>query len=187
MTIPEVARRARRRLFWNEVLAQGMYALSAGLAGVVLLLIAGTQFLDWRWLVLLPVITVGIGAYRIWRRLPGEYTALQLVDRRLKLADSLSTALYFVTRPAAVCKDSMRQAQLAQAEATADGIDLSRALPYTMPRAVYAAGVLAFIASSLFALRYGLERRLDLRPPLAAILENSFGGSPTQTAALQKK
>ena len=82
----------------------------------------------------------------------------------------------------------MRQAQLAQAETMAEGVDLSRAHSVTQCLArVYAAGVLAFIASSLFALRYGLERRLDLRQPLARILENSFGGSPTQTASLQKK
>src|SRR5262249_49824947 len=58
----------------------------------------------------------------------------------------------------------------------------------TCPRAVYAAGLMAFIATGLFALRYGLERRLDLRQPLASILENSFGGGgQVKTAALQKK
>ena len=48
-------------------------------------------------------------------------------------------------------------------------VDLRQAVPFTMPRAVYAAGLLAFVATSLFALRYGLNHRLDLRPPLAKL------------------
>ena len=187
MTIPEVATRARRRLFWNEAFAQGMCALSVGLAGMVLLLVTGTQLLDWRWLVVLPAATIIIGIYRTRRRLPDSYAALQIVDRRLQLADTLSTALYFGTGAPAVRSESMRQSQMVQAERMADGVDVTRAIPYTMPRAVYATGLLAFIATSLFALRYGLERRLDLRAPLAAILEQSFGGNQTQLAALQKK
>src|SRR5205085_215258 len=79
MKIPEVARRARRRLFWNEVLAQGTCALSAGFGAVVLLLVLGTQVLDWRWLILLPVLTLAIGVYRTTRRLPGLYPAAQLI------------------------------------------------------------------------------------------------------------
>jgi hypothetical protein len=189
MKIPEVARRARRRLFWNEVLAQGTCALSVGLGAVVLLLVLGTQLLDWRWLVVLPAATLGIGVYRTSRRLPGLYPAAQLLDRRLHLADAISTALYFsesTSRERASA--GMREAQLQQAETIADRVDVVQAIPFTMPRAVYSAGLLAFLATGLFALRYGLERRLDLRQPLASILENSFGGGErVQTAALQKK
>jgi hypothetical protein len=187
MKIPEVARRARRRLFWNEVLAQGACALSVGMGAVVLLLVLGTQLLDWRWLTLLPIVTLGIGVHRTLRRLPGLYPAAQLVDRRLQLADAISTALFFAGS-ARKSADDMRLAQLAQAERIADSIDFRAAIPFTMPRAVYAAGGLAFVATSLFALRYGLERRLDLRQPLASILENSFGGGgQVKTASLQKK
>ena len=188
MKIPEVARRARRRLFWNEVVAQGTCALSVGLGAVVLLLVLGTQLLDWRWLILLPTLTLGIGVYRTSRKLPGLYPAAQLIDRRLNLADSISTALYFVGRPSSDrAAAEMLQGQLAQAETLADRVDIKQAIPFTMPRAVYTAAGLAFIASSLFALRYGLERRLDLRQPLASILDHSFGGSQTKLASLQKK
>jgi hypothetical protein len=189
MKIPEVARRARRRLFWNEVLAQGTCALSVGLGAVVLLLVLGTQLLDWRWLILLPVLTLAIGVYRTSRRIPGLYPAAQLVDRRLKLADAISTAVYFAESPSRLrVSEEICQAQLEQAERLADRVDVVQAIPFTCPRAVYAAGLMAFIATGLFALRYGLERRLDLRQPLASILENSFGGGgQVKTAALQKK
>ena len=163
--------------------------MSVGLGAVVLLLVLGTQVLDWRWLILLPVATLAIGIYRTSRRIPGLYPSAQLIDRRLKLADALSTALYFAesaSRDRAAA--GMREAQLAQAEKIADRVNVVEAIPFTVPRAVYAAGLLAFVATSLFALRYGLERRLDLRQPLASILENSFGGgNPVKTAALQQK
>src|SRR5690349_8488656 len=121
MKIPEVARRARRRLFWNEVLAQGTCALSVGLGAVVLLLVLGTQLLDWRWLILLPVATLGVGIYRTYRRIPGLYPAAQLIDRRLKLADTISTALYFAESSARDrAAAETREAQLAQAERIAD-------------------------------------------------------------------
>jgi hypothetical protein len=188
MKIPEVARRARRRLFWNEVLAEGTCALSVGLGAVVLLLVLGTQLVDWRWLILLPAATLAIGIYRTSRKLPGLYPAAQMIDRRLNLADSISTALYFTESASADrAAAHMLQGQLAQAEILADRVDVKQAIPFTMPRAVYFAAGLAFVASSLFALRYGLERRLELRQPLASILEHSFGGSQTQTASLQKK
>ena len=44
-----------------------------------------------------------------------------------------------------------------------------QAVPFTIPRAAYAMAGLFLVASSLFALRYGFERKLDLRQPLAAL------------------
>ena len=124
MKIPEVARRARRRLFWNEVLAEGTCALSVGLGAVVLLLVLGTQLLDWRWLILLPAATLSIGVYRTSRKLPGLYPAAQIIDRRLNLADSISTALYFTESASADrAAAHMLQGQLAQAEILADRVD----------------------------------------------------------------
>src|SRR5262249_9622551 len=153
--IPEVARRARRRLFWNEVLAQGTCALSVGLGAVILLLVIGTQVLDWRWLTLLPAVTLAIGVYRTARRMPSLYPAAQLVDHRLKLNDAISTALYFAESASRDrVSQEMREAQLAQAEKVADSVNIAQAIPFTVPRAVYSAAALAFIASSLFALRY---------------------------------
>ncbi len=45
-----------------------------------------------------------------------------------------------------------------------------------MPRTIYLMAALFLVASSLFALRYGLSRRLDLKRPLASMLPESFGG-----------
>jgi hypothetical protein len=58
-------------------------------------------------------------------------------------------------------------------------------MPFAMPRAVYSLAALGLVASGLFALRYGMSHRLDLRAPLARIVMETFGPAP-QEAALRK-
>jgi hypothetical protein len=63
-----------------------------------------------------------------------------------------------------------------------------QAIPYTMPRALYAMAALFLVASSLFALRYAVSRRLDLRQPLASMLEQTLGSKePVQQAKNQRR
>src|SRR5579864_3304023 len=184
--IEALVRRARRRYIANELVAQGAYAASVGMAGVVLVLITGTQILDWRFLVAISTATLALGAYRTLRRVPSPYFIAQLVDRRLLLADTLSTAFFFAG-PEKHGLDSMREGQRKQAERAARNADLERAVPFSMPRAVYALAALGLVASSLFALRYGVTRTLDLRAPLARILMENFGVAPNEKeAALHK-
>ena len=182
----ETVRRARRRILANEAVRQGAFSLSAGLASLILLLLLGTQILNWPWLLLLPAATLAVGVYATWRRMPSYYRVAQHVDHRLGLPDTLSTALFFASdvRPPA----GMRRAQWLQAESLAAGLDLRRAIPIRMPRAIYWTALLAMIAGSLFALRYGLDRRLDLRPPLARIVQERLGIMPEQpqTARVRK-
>jgi hypothetical protein len=185
----EQLRRARRRFLSNEILAQFTWAASAGFGAVILLLLLGTELLSWHWLLLLPLGTFGLGLYRTWRRLPSLYGLAQLVDRRLGLADLLSTAFYFAEpNQGRQVSQEIRLAQWEQAQRIAATLEIARAVPLRMPRAVYAMVLLGCVASSLFALRYGLERRLDLRPPLARVVLDALGlGSPVQEAALKKK
>ena len=182
----ETVRRARYRILANEVVRQSVYSCSAVLAALILLLLLGTQILSWLWLLVLPVVTLGAGAYIIWRRLPSSYKVAQHVDRALELSDTVSTALYFAASDNRGSAD-VRRAQWVQAEALAGGLDLRRAVPIRAPKAVYLTAVLGLIASSLFALRFGLDHRLDLRPPLARILQEKLGvGEQPQTARSHK-
>jgi hypothetical protein len=185
--IEAVIRRARRRYVANELLAQAAFAASVGMAGIILLLIAGTQILDWRLLLVISSVTLALGAYRVLRRVPSAYLVAQLVDRRLLLADALSTALFFASADKAVSA-SMRDGQRAQAERAAASADLERAVPFAMPRAFYALAALGLVASSLFTLRYGISRTLDLRAPLARVLMENFGiEANAKEAALRKQ
>lgn len=169
----ELVRRARRRLLNSELIAQGANAFSAALAAFILLLILGTQILEWYWLALIPAAAAATGIYLAFRRLPSPYRAAQLVDCRAQLADTLSTALYFSGTPTR-CSPEVLRWQQQRAEEAARQVDLARAIPYSMPRSAYVVAALALIATSLFALRYGLSRRLDLTPPLARMIQDQF-------------
>jgi hypothetical protein len=185
----ELVRRARRRILHNELLCQGANAVSAALVAVILLLIAGTQILSWYWALLLPAAATVLALVRVRKRLPSLYVTAQTVDRRMELADSLSTALFFA-RVDGVKRASpdLRRLQLAQADGMAQMVDVRRAVPYTMPQTAYVAAALLLVASSVFALRYGLTERLDLKQPLARILQQSFGwGAPDQKARLDAR
>jgi hypothetical protein len=179
-----LVRRARQRLLYNELLSQGANASSAALIAFILLLLFGTQVLKWQWAVAMPLVAAGVGIYLACRRLPSLYTVAQMVDRRCGLADTLSTALYFSQgEPASDVSREIRQSQFERAGRLAQTVDVRRAVPYTMPRTVYLVAALLVVGAGLFTLRYGLSRRLDLKPPLARILQQRFGGNqPTEQA-----
>ena len=183
-----LVRRARQRLLYNELLSQGANASSAVLIAFILLLLLGTQVLNWRWALAIPLVAAGAGLYVACRRLPSPYTVAQIVDCRCALADTLSTALFFSQgEPPSYVSGEIRQSQLEQAGRLSETVDVRRAIPYTMPGAVYLLAALLLAAFSLFALRYGLSLRLDLKPPLARILQQKFGrNQPTERARDQR-
>ncbi|MBZ5574991.1 MAG: hypothetical protein LAP40_00360 [Acidobacteriia bacterium] len=176
-------RRARRRLLYNELLSQGANAVSAALVAFILLLLLGTEILNWYWTLLIPAAAVAVALYRVRQRLPPPYVSAQIVDRRMDLADSLSTAIYFNGPDASKTSPDLLRLQAEQAERMAAGVDVRRAIPFLWPRTAYVMAALILVASSLFALRYGLTRRLDLNQPMARILQQALGLDPTQTAS----
>jgi hypothetical protein len=179
--------RARRRLFHNQLFAQGAHAAVAILIAFILLLLAGTRFLDWRWMALVSTITVAAALYRARQRLPSPYGAAQVVDRRMDLADTISTAVHFEREPGQALP-AIRQFQRERANQAAERVDVRLAVPYAMPRGVYSMAVLALVAGSLFALRYGLVGHLDLHPPLIHMLAQQLGWKDrTEVASSQRK
>ncbi len=145
------------------------------MAAFILLLLFGTQILEWQWLVLIPLCAAAAGFYLARRKLPSLYAVAQLIDHRLGLADALSTAFFFQSPRAPAAHTEVRRLQFEAAERAAKSVDARQAVPYTMPRTAYLMAALVLVASSLFALRYGLNRSLDIRPPLARILQQTFG------------
>jgi hypothetical protein len=185
--IRELVEQARLRFFFNVAVAQGVLAASVAMAGAILILVFGNQFLDWRWLALIAAVTFPIAYFRTARRVPSPYRVAQIVDDRLNLRDSLSTALHF-SRPAAgrVVSEPMREAQLAESERISRQVDPKAAVPLAVPRVLYAFGALFLAALTLFAIRYGFERKMDLKRPLARILLDALGAGLDQRAALNK-
>ncbi len=180
-----LVRRVRRRLFLNALMSQGANAVSAAMAVFILLLVAGTQILNWQWLVAVPVTAALAGYWLARRRLPSLYVVAQVIDHRLGLADTISTAVYFDRQRPAASEERIRQFQLEAAQRASTAVDPKQAVPYSIPRSAYPMAALVLVASSLFGLRYGLSRRLDLRPPLARILQDSFG-FPARTREAKK-
>lgn len=180
----KLVRHARRRILGNEILAQGANASSAALGAFILLLLVGTQVMSWQWALAIPLAAAAFGLYRVNQRMPSHYVVAQIVDHRLALADTLSTAMFFSqVKPDAPVSSEIRRMQFERAGQLAQSVDVRQAVPYTMPRGVYLMGALVLVASSLFALRYGLSKRLDLKPPLASMLPYSLGGGkPTEQA-----
>jgi len=185
--IRELVNRARRRFFLNVALAQSVLAASVAMAGAILILVFGNQFLDWRWLALVAGLTFPVAFFRTARRVPSPYRVAQIVDDRLSLRDALSTSLYFTEPGARKVSDAMRRAQLAESERISRAVDPAAAVPLSAPRALYAFGALFLAAIALFALRYGVERRMELSKPLARILFDAFGSGFEQRAGLTKK
>jgi hypothetical protein len=172
--------RARRRQILHIVIEQAGVTIAVAFAGFVLLLVLGTQVLDWYWLAALLVGSVGFGTWRTLHRIPSPYRLARIIDYRLNLSDTISTALCFAGEPggaAAVVRD--------QAEQAASEADLREALPFRWPKALYAAAGVALVAFGMFAVRYGLTRSLDLRPSLVKMAYDAFANAPNAESANQ--
>lgn len=174
----------RRRLFGNEMFAQGINASIGALAVLILLLLLGTQVLSWYWIILVPAICAALGLFIVRRHMPGPYAVAQLVDSRLGLDDTLSTAIYFSQSPESdSAREKVRRLQCEQAERLASTVDPKTAAPFRIPRTIYVMALLFLVAGSLFALRYGLNKTLDLKPPLANMLQQQFGWNQKKDVA----
>jgi hypothetical protein len=180
-TLTGLLERARRRLFGQLVLDKGALALVIGMAAVILLLLIGTQILDWYWPVLIVAVSLGVGIYRLRKSLPSLYKLAQQIDRRLGLADTLSTAFYFAAHPEpgreAVCESQRRDAEI-----VAQRVDVSQALPPSRSRYLLPAAGLALVAFGLFAVRYAVTGSMSLEPSLLKIAYDSFFGPSPQLA-----
>src|SRR5512147_1254476 len=97
--LEELVRRARRRIVRRLVAAELAFAAAVAMAGLIALLVLGTQILEWYWLVVLFGGSLAWGLYRTLRRVPSAYYVARNVDRGLGLKDSLSTAYHFLNPP----------------------------------------------------------------------------------------
>jgi hypothetical protein len=162
--IDKLLDRARRRLVRNRLLYQLSLAGACVAGSIAVLLIVGTQILEWWVPVTLGVLTFGAGMAWVFVKAPRFEAVARILDRRCGLADAVATALHFRGST-----QELAEAQRLQAESAAASVDLEWALPFRTPRPVYALAGLAAIAAALLVFRYGTEPKLDLRAPMAVI------------------
>ncbi|MBV8549989.1 MAG: hypothetical protein JOY54_01725 [Acidobacteriaceae bacterium] len=140
---------------------QMVLAVLAALGGAILMLLLGTQILDWYWLVLLGVLGLAIAAVRIRARRLTKYAVAQVLDRRLELNDSLSTAWFLLAGDHG--DEPFAPFQIQQADELAARVRPDVAFPFTGRRMWVLAGALAAVAFGLFAVRYLVTSSLSLR------------------------
>ncbi len=151
------------------------------------LLVVGTQILDWYWPVTVFLAALGIGLWRVRRRIPSSYAVLQQVDAAEGLHDSISTAYYYQRlAPDGRGHTGFREAQQQLAEEQARLVDLARAVPFRLPGSAYVALFSIVVAVSLFGVRYGVRRSLDLSPPVSQALVEFFRPSTAMAEAWEK-
>ncbi len=166
---------------------QTALAAAVAMGGAILLLVLGTQILNWYWPVFLFAAGLAAGVWRIRRMTPSPYVLAQKIDRRIGSYDALSTAYYFTNGGTARARQ-LTDLQKAKADRIALETDIAYAVPIHLSRSAYLlAGVFA-IAASLFAFRYGLMHTLDLSAPIANIhFNNPFSIDPARKEASTKK
>ncbi|MGH7247122.1 MAG: hypothetical protein ACREH9_03370, partial [Pseudomonadota bacterium] len=184
-------KRARVRHFTGLVLDQAAFSLALAMGAAIVLLLVGTEILAWYWLAVIFGGGLAVGVWRTTRRFPSAYKLAQSVDRGLGLHDALSTALHFRDHPGHA-DPVLREEQRRRAEELARSADVRRALPFARPRSLYVSAGLALAAITLFGLRYGVTRTLDLHQSLVELAFDTFFPPSPRTAQarrspLQKK
>ena len=176
---------SRRRAVANLALEQTTWAITLALAGLILLLIAGTQILSWVWPAALLTAGSLFGLFRLRGRLPSPYQVAQTLDARLSLRDLLSTAWHFEK---AQSRSQFTPLVLDQAGQTAAAIHPADAVPLAWPRNGYWALGLVVLALATLGWRYGRLQTLDLRAPLVELRFDPFsaftGAPPVQAKKL---
>jgi hypothetical protein len=175
--------RARRRVAANQTLREGALAAAIALTGPTLLLVAGWEWFAWPLAAAFPVAGVVVGVWRLWRCRPHPYRVAQALDARLATEDQISTAIHFLEKDGAAVMEQRRAAAGVAARS-----DPEAAFPFAMPRSAYALAAVFVLATALFALRYLIEKPLELRRPLPAIVLRALRGEdPAEQQRLAKQ
>jgi hypothetical protein len=185
--VDALVRTAYRRSLLVLGIKEAVFPVALVFGGAALLLVVGTQILDWYWLVILLATGFLAAFIRMRHRTPTAYGVAQTLDRRLALNDTISTA-WFIGEHPELAGTFAGQIQLAQAEALAAGIDSANALPIRGVRSWTIPAALAAVAFGLFCVRYLVRHDLDLKQSLVPIHFNAITAAVSNAwSAAEKK
>ena len=182
----DLIRRGRRRQVSHLLIHAVSFAAVVALGGAILLLLLGTQILNWYWLVLLFACSLAAAVYRSRQELRSHYRVAQSIDRRLDLQDALSTAWYFAEHADRAKPRTLVEHQRQVAEELARSADVRLGVPFFKPKTFYVNAALAVVAFGMFGLRYGINRNLDLRASLVHINFDGFLGNTREVAGVKQ-
>jgi hypothetical protein len=166
--VESIIRSAWRRSLFVLTFEQLAFALAIIFGGGILMLLLGTQILNWYWLALLGVSAFAVSVARTRNRMLTRYRVAQVMDRRLQLNDSLSTALFLLTE-ADRRNDPVARFQIEQAKEIAASVKAARAFPFGKQRSWAVTGTLAMVIFGLFAARYFVQGKLSFEESLIPI------------------
>ncbi len=161
--LQSLVKNARRRVLVQLLATQALIALTIGAGGLVLLLVLGTQVLDWYWPLLLGAASFGYLVWRVRGHIPSEYRVAQIVDAKLGTADVLSSGYHFLGHGRTATRDGL----IEEADRVAAGIAPQTAVPFAAPRGWWRAAAVSAAALSLLVFRYAFQSSLDLERPIA--------------------
>jgi hypothetical protein len=186
--LTDLIRRGRLRQLRNLLIREASFSAALALGGAILLLLVGTEILNWYWLVILFAVSLAVGAYRARPQILSQYQVAQSIDRQLGFDDAISTAFYFDQHAGQqAASQNFIERQRQAADELARSADVRRGLPFVAPRTFYVNALLAVLVCGMFGLRYGINRSLDLRPSLVPIGFDGFLGSSSREIAALKK
>ena len=159
---------AARRRTLTVAVHESAIAAAFLCSGIILLLLLGTQILDWYWIALLAAAGCVFAVLRTRRQLVSRYKVAQLVDRRSDLQDALSTA-WFLIEQDRVNGNVVAARQIQSADEKARQVDPAAIFPFRGQRAWSLALAAAAVAFGLFALRYLVTGSLDLKTSLVPL------------------
>lgn len=164
---------AYRRCLLVLGIEQAALAAALPFAGLVILLLVGTQVLNWYWLVPLVLAGLALAYSRVRRRGLTPYDVAQHIDHELRLKDTISTAWYLTQHPD-LSATPAGSVQIAQADRMAAEIDASQVFPLRGRASWAVACALATTAFALFGVRYFIRHDMDLRAPLVPLHFDQF-------------
>src|SRR5579871_5655317 len=162
----ELLRRTRRRLLLHSLLHKAALVLVPGLAAGALVFAFGADAVAWYWPFIAMLTAAAVVLFRGSRLETGDYALARLLDRRLRLFDALSTALWFHNHDTAAWTAATVERQREFANRIAARADLRRAVPFKPSRSSWWVAALTVLMAALFALRYSTLATLDLCRPL---------------------
>lgn len=191
--------KARGRSLRQRITDLAIAVLVAALGCSAIILLAGSEWVSWNWLVIVLIGGLGAAAYFARRGVLSTYQVAQKIDAQLGLADTLSTAEFFRQGTAQNLREeealggvdrTIQEGQRIRAENLAENIDIKKAMPFQQPRALYAAVALGLVVGGLLVVRYAVLGTLDLRTSLVKNAFNNFFQGPivppTPNSAKQK-
>ena len=166
--VETVIRSVRRRRACMIALEESGVALCLVLSGILLMLLLGAQILRWYWLVILGILGVCIAGYRVYARRLSPYRTAQLIDSRLRLSDSISTACFLLSGTPRR-QDAAARFQIVRAEQLAASVNPAGIFRFRGGRAWAVAGALAAVAFGLFAIRYLVTSSLSIQQAIVPL------------------